>query len=248
MPQRGGEGPHAAVTSRLKNLSHYSPLSSVCFGVFSGSLSEQTSRLGVQRSGVVRVGGPGIFCGVLDGVEKGEEDGVLAVELGDRGVLPVLSSCGPFPLSKGLSLSLKSFAPFFAFLNNTEVRRPTPPVVGRGGVVMSGRPLVTTSPPLCKLGGGVAGRSSVLVQLMFPVAPSESSLSNFRCLQGQLGDRGSPVIGLRVGGSRGASPCRGGGAGPVGSSVGGEVDLRSSGRREQEGRNFKNFIPRVYFK
>lgn len=186
------------------------------------------SRLGVHCS--LRAGGPGLFCGVLDGVDKGVEDGVLAVELVAVGVLLVFSSCSPFPFGKALSLSLNSFAPFFAFLNNTEVRRPTPPLVGRGGLLSSGIPLTTTCPSLCKLGGGDAGRSCVLVQLMFSVAPSERSLSIFKRLHGQLSGCGSPVIGRRVGGSRGASPCRGGGAGPVGSSVGGEVDLRSSGR------------------
>lgn len=192
-------------------------------------------RLGVHCS--LRVGGPGLFCGVLDGVDTGVEDGVLAVELGAGGVLLVFSSCGPFPFSKGLSLSLNSLAPFFAFLNNTEVRRPTPPVAGRVGVLSSGRPLDTARPSLCKLGGCDACRSCALVQLMFSVALSERSSSSFRRLQGQLGDWGSPVIGRRVGGSRGASPCRGGGAGPVGSSVGGEVDLRSSGRREEKDEN-----------
>lgn len=159
-------------------------------------------------------------------MDNGVTDGVLAVELGPVGVLLVFSSCSPFPFSKGLSLSLNSFAPFFAFLNNTEVRRPTPPVVGRGGVLSSGRPLAMVCPSLCKVGGP----SCVLVQLMVSVELSKRSLSIFRRLQGQLGDWGSPVIGRNVGGSRGASPCRGGGAGPVGSSVGGEVDLRSSGR------------------
>ncbi len=178
----------------------------------------------------LRVGGPGLFCGVLDGVDTGVEVGVLAVELGAVGLSLVLLSCGPFPFSKGPSLSLNSLAPFFAFLNNTEVRRPTPPGVGRRGVLSSGRPLVTTCPSLCKMGGGDAGRSCALVQLMFSAGLSDRSLSSFKRLQGQLGDWGSPVIGRRVGGSRGASPCRGGGAGPVGSSVGGEVDLRSSGR------------------
>lgn len=186
------------------------------------------SRLGVHFS--LRVGGPGLLCGVLDGVDKGVEDGVLAVELGAVGGLLVLSSCGPFPLSKELSLSLKSFAPFFAFLNNTDVRRPTPPVVGRGGVLSSGKPLATACPSLCKMRGGDASRSCALVQLMLSAVLSERSLSSFRRLQTQLGDWGSLVIGRRVGGSRGASPCRGGGAGPVRSSVGGEVDLRSSGR------------------
>lgn len=162
---------------------------------------------------------------------------MLAAEPGALGMLPVLSSCGPFPFTTGLSLSLNSLAPFFAFLNNTEVRRPTPPVVGRGGTrLSSGRPLATACPSLCKLGGGEPAhcRSCVLVQFKFSVAASEGSLSIFRRLQGQLWDWGSPVIGRRVGGSSGVSPCRGGGAGPVGSSVGGEVDLRSSGRREEK--------------
>lgn len=181
----------------------------------------------------MRLGGPGLFCGVLDEVDRGVEDGVLAVELGAVGLLLVFSSCGPLPFSIGLSLSLNSLAPFFAFLNNTEVRRPTPPVLGRVGVLGSGRPLGTSCPSLCKLGGCDACRSCALVQLKFSVVLSEGSSSSFRRLQGQLGDLGSPVIGRRVGGSRGASPCRGGGAGPVGSSVGGEVDLRSSGRREE---------------
>lgn len=165
------------------------------------------------------------------------EHGVLAAELGAVGVLLVPSSCGPFPFSRGLSLSLNSLAPFFAFLNNMEVRRPTPPVVGRGGVLSSGRPLVTACPSLCKMGGCDAGRSCALVQLMFSAVLSERSLSSFRRLQGHLGDWGSPVIGRRVGGSSGASPCRGGGAGPVGSSVGGEVDLRSSGRWRRKTKN-----------
>lgn len=180
------------------------------------------SLMGVHWS--LRMGGPGLFCGVLDGVDNGVKDGVLAVELGAVEVLLALSSCSPFPFSKGLSLN--SLAPFFAFLNNTEVRRPTPPVVGRGGVFSSGRPLDMGCSSSCK----VEGRSCALMQLMFSVAPSKRSLSIFRRLQGQLGDWGSPVIGRKVGGSRGVSPCRGGGAGPVGSSVGGEVDLRSSGR------------------
>lgn len=185
------------------------------------------SSLGVHCS--LRVGGPGLFCGVLDGVDKGVEDGVLGVELGAVGVL-ASSSFGPFPFSRVLSLSLKSLAPFFAFLNNIEVRRPTPPVAGRVGALSSGRPLATVCPSLCKMGGGDTDRSRALVQLMFSVVMSERSPSSFRRLQVQLGDRGSPVIGRRVGGSRGASSCRGGGAGPVGSSVGGEVDLRSSER------------------
>ena len=211
---------------------NYSPLSSVWFGVLSSSLSVRMSRLGVHGS--FRVGGPGLFCGVLEGVEKGVEHGVLAAEVGAVGLMLALSSCSPFPFSKGFSLSLKSFAPFFAFLNNTEVRRPTPPVVGRGGAPGSGRPLATACRSLCKTGGDKACRSCVLVQLMFSVALSERSLSIFKRLQGQLGDSGSPVIGRSVGGSSCASPRRGGGAGPVGSSVGGEVDLRSSGRWEEK--------------
>lgn len=174
--------------------------------------------------------GPGLLCGVFDGVDTGVEEGVLAAELDAVGVLFGLSSCGPFPFRQGPSLSLKSLAPFFAFLNNTEVRLPTPPVVGRDGEMISSRPLATTCPSLCKMGGGEGGRSCVLVQLMFCAILSERSPSNFRRLQGQLGDWGSPVIGRKVGGSRGVSPCRGGGVGPVGSSVGGEEDLRSSGR------------------
>lgn len=140
------------------------------------------SRLGVHCS--LRVGGPGLFCGVLDGVDKGVEDGVLAVELGADWAL----SCCPFPFSKGFSLSLNSLAPFFAFLNNTEVRRPTPPVVGRGGALSSGRPLDTACPSLCKMGGGDAGRSCALVQFMFSVVLSERSPSILSRLQGQLGD------------------------------------------------------------
>lgn len=189
---------------------------------------------GLGCSGVLRVGGPGLFCGVLDGVEKGVEDGVLAVELGAGGVLFVLSSFGPFPFIKGLSLSLNSLAPFFAFLNSTEVRLPTPPGVGLGGVLSSCRPLAMAGLSLCKLGGGNAGCSSVLVHLMFSVALSERSPSSLRRLQGKLGVWGSPVIGRNVGGSRSVSPCRGGGAGPVGSSVGGEVDLMSSVRRKRK--------------
>lgn len=104
------------------------------------------------------VGGPGLFCGVLDGVDRGVEDGVLVVELGAEGVLFVLS-WGPFPFSRTLSLSLNSFAPFFAFLNSTEVLRPTPAVVGRGGVLSSCKPFATACSWLCKMGGGVAGRS-----------------------------------------------------------------------------------------
>ncbi len=152
------------------------------------------------------MGGPGLFCGVLDGVDTGVEDGVLAEELGAAGLLLVLSSCGPFPFSKGQSLSLNSLAPFFAFLNNTEVRLPTPPEVGRKGVLSSGRPLATACPSLCKIGGGDAGRSCALVQLMFSVVLSERSPSSFRRLQGQLGVWGSPVIGRKVGGSSGVSP------------------------------------------
>ena len=209
----------------------FSPLSSVWFGVFSSSLSDMSW---MELHFSLSAGGPGLFWGVLDGVEKGVEDGVLVAELGAVGVLLVLSSCSPFPFSSGLSLSLISLVTFFAFLNSTEVRRPTPPVVGRGGALSSGRPLATTCPSLCKMGGGDAGHSCALVQLMFPVVLSERSSSSFRRLQGQLEDLGSPVIGRRVGGSRGASPCRGGGAGPVGSSVGGDVDLRSSGRWKEK--------------
>lgn len=162
------------------------------------------------------------------------DEGVLAAELGAVGVLFVLSSCGPFPFSKGPSLSLKSLAPFFAFLNSTEVRRPTPAVVGRRGVLGSGRPLAMACPSLCKMRGGDVSCSCALVQLKFSAVLSEKSPSIFRRLQGQLGDWGSPVIGRKVGGSRGVSPCRGEGAGPVGSSVGGEVDLRSSGKQGEK--------------
>lgn len=160
-------------------------------------------------------------------MDEGVEDGVLALE---GGVVLMFSSCGTFPFSKGLSLSLNNLTPFFAFLNNTDVRRPTPPVVGREGGLRSGRPLATAWHSLCKPGGGVDCRSCALVQSLSSAAPSSSS-SSFRRLQGQAEDWGSLVIGRRVGGSRGASPWRGGGAGPVGSSVGGEVDLRSSVRR-----------------
>lgn len=149
--------------------------------------------------------GPWLFCGFFDGVDKGVEEGLLASELGAVGVLFVLSSCRPFPFRKILSLSLKNLAPFFAFLNNTDVRRPTPPVVGRGGEPSSGRPLATVCPSLCKIGGGDSGRSCALVQLMSSAMLSERSPSSFRCLQGQLGDWGSPVIGRKVGGSRGVS-------------------------------------------
>lgn len=191
------------------------------------------------------MGGPGLFCGVFDGVDDGVEEGVLAAELAVEGVLFETLSCGPFPFRRGPSLSLKSLAPFFAFLNNTEVRRPTPPVVGRGGVLSSGSPLGVACPSLCKIGGGDAGRSCALVQFLFSVALSERSPSILRRLQGQLRAWGSPVIGRKVGGSRGASPCRGGGAGPVGSSVGGEADLRSSGRRGEK-KKLKISL-RVYF-
>lgn len=170
----------------------------------------------------------GLFCGVLDGVDRG----VLAAELGAV-VLCGASPCGAFPFRKGPSLSLKSFAPFFAFLNKTEVRLPTPPVDARCGELSSGSPLATACPSMCKTGGGEAGCPCASEQFVLGAALSDRSSSSFRRLQGQFGDWGSPVMGRKVGGSRGMSPCRGGGAGSVGSSVGGEEDLKSSGRRER---------------
>lgn len=178
----------------------------------------------------------GLFCGVFDGVDSGVEEGVLAAELGAV-VLFGAFSRGPFPFGTSPSLSRKSFAPFFAFLNNTEVRLPTPPVATRCGETSSGTPLAAACPSMCKTGGGDAGRSGGLVQLRFCAVLSERSSSSFRHLRGHVGDWGSPVMGRKVGGSRGMSPCRGGGAGPVGSSVGGDEDLKSSGRRER-GRRF----------
>lgn len=163
-----------------------------------------------------------LFCGVFDGVDRGVTDGVLAAELG----ADELSSWGPLPFSKKLSLSLNSLAPFLAFLNKTEVRRPTPPPVGRGWVQSAVSPLVVS---FCNVGGGVWGRA--LVQLRSwgeSVGQSGSAPSSLRRLQALPGDKGSRMMGFRVGGSRGSSPCRGGGAGPVGSSVGGDVNLRSS--------------------
>lgn len=159
-----------------------------------------------------------VCWGILDGVDKG----VLKAELGVRGTLP-----------PRLSFSLSSFAPFFAFLKSTEVRRPTPAVAGRGDKV-SERPL-TTNPPQYKLGA-----SSALVQFLFLVASrvgeplSELSLSNFRRFLGWPRVLSSPVMGRSVGGSRGASPCIGGGARHVGSSVGGGVHLRSSESGERD--------------
>lgn len=165
-----------------------------------------------------------LFCGVPDGVDRGVDEGVLAAELFGA------SPCGLFPFRKSPSLSRKSFAPFFAFLNKTEVRLPTPPVVIHCGELSPGRPLATACPSLCKTGGGDAGRSCAIVQLTFCAVLSERSSSSFGRLQGQPVDWGSPVMGRKVGGSRGMSPCRGGGAGPVGSSVGGDEDLKSSER------------------
>ena len=155
--------------------------------------------------------------------------GVLTAELGVGGALLAL------PFTKPPSFSLNSLAPFLAFLKSTEVLRPTPPVAGRGGAgrggVCSPSPLATGGAPVCKAGDGES--SAFLVQFLLPESagvepPSELSLSSFRRLHGRLGVLGSPVIGRRVGGSRGGSPCRGGGAKAVGSSVGGGVDLRSS--------------------
>lgn len=123
------------------------------------------------------MGGPGLFCGVFEGVDTGVEHGVLAVELGAEGVLSIRA----LPFTK-TSLSLNSFAPFFAFLNKTEVRRPTPPVVGLSEASGSDRPLATACPSMCNIGGGDTGRSCVLVQLVV----FDKSLSNFRRLQGQL--------------------------------------------------------------
>lgn len=120
------------------------------------------SRLEVHSS--LRLGGPGLFCGVLLGVVKGVEDGVLAMELSAEELLLVFSSCGPFPFSTGLSRALNNLAPFFAFLNSTEVRRPTPPVGGREVMPSSARPLVTVCPSLCKLGRGEVDRSCALMQ------------------------------------------------------------------------------------
>lgn len=209
------------------------PLSSVWLGVLSRSPSEGVWGW-LQLS--LRPGGP--FWGVLEGVDRGVEEGVLAVEVGGVVLLSLLSSAGPRPFSRGLPLSRSSLAPLaLAFLNSTEVRRPTPPVVGRGGAPPSCRPLVAAAASLCKVLGGEGGRADALVQLAVSaaVAAWAGGPSSLRRLQGQPGDGLSPVMGRRVGGSSGASPGRGGGAGPVGSSVGGEVDLRSSGRgREKE--------------
>lgn len=176
----------------------------------------------------------GLFCGVFDGVDRGVVAGVLAAELGAL-VLWGASPWPPFPFRTSPSRSLKSFAPFFAFLNKTEVRLPTPPVDARCGEPSSGRPLATAAPSRCKTGGGDAGCSCASMQFLLGAVTSERSSSSFRRLQGQFGDWGSPVMGRKVGGSRGMSPCRGGGAGSVGSSVGGEEDLKSSGRREKGG-------------
>lgn len=167
----------------------------------------------------------GLSCGVFDGVDRGVVAGVLAAEL-------EASPCGPFPFRKSPSRSLKSLAPFLAFLNKTEVRLPTPSVDTRCGEPRSGRPLATACPSMCKMGGGDAGCSCASELFMLGAVLSERSSSSFRRLQGQFGDWGSPVMGRKVGGSRGMSPCRGGGAGSVGSRVGGEEDLKSSGRRK----------------
>lgn len=180
----------------------------------------------------LRMRGVGLFCGVFDGVDRGVVAGVLPAELGGA-VLWGESPCGPFPFRKSPSRSLNSFPPFLAFLNRTEVRLPTPPVdTCCCGGLSSGRPLAPTCPSMCKTGGGDAGCSGALEGFVLGAAPSERPPSSFRRLRGQVGDCGSPVMGRKVGGSRGMSPCRGGGAGSVGSSVGGEEDLKSSGRRE----------------
>lgn len=222
----------------METTNHFSPLSSVAFGV-SGSVDEQRSCLGVHFSW--RMGGVGLFCGVFDGVDRGVVAGVLAAELAAL-VLLGASPWPPFPFRTSPSRSLKSFAPFFAFLNKTEVRLPTPAVDARCGEPSSRMPLATAAPSICKTGGGDAGCSCASVQFLLGAVPSESSSSSFRRLQGQVGDWGSPVMGRKVGGSRGMSPCRGGGAGSVGSSVGGEEDLKSSAREKWRGSDLIEFL------
>lgn len=143
----------------------------------------------------------------------------FGVRAGSRSVLATSSL---FPFCIWLSLSRWSFAPFFAFLKRTDVRRPTPPVAGRAKDSVEDRPLIS-------LRSG--GQTSGLVQL-FTGTASESaswlSLLSLRRLGWHGKVLGSDVMGRRVGGSRGVSPGGGDKARPVGSSMGGGVDLQSS--------------------
>ncbi len=147
----------------------------------------------------------------------------VAVQLGVRaGSGSALMASSLLPFCIWLSLSRWSFAPFFAFLKRTDVRRPTPPVAGRIGDSVEERPLIS-------LFSG--GRSSGLV-LLFTGAASESaswlSLLSLRRLGGHGDVLGSDVMGRRVGGSWWVSAGGGDKARPVGSSMGGGVDLQSS--------------------
>lgn len=96
-------------------------------------------------------------------------------------------------------------------------------MVGRAGDSVVERPLIS-------LFSG--GRSSGLVQLITGAASESASwlsLLSLRRLGGHGEVLGSDVMGRRVGGSWGVSPGGGDKARPVGSRVGGGVDLQSSG-------------------
>lgn len=112
-----------------------------------------------------------------------------------------------------------------AFLKRTDVRRPTP-VVGRDGDSVEDRPLIS----LFSLAG--RGSSGLVNELLTRVGLESASFSllSRRRFGGHEVVLGSDVMGRRVGGSRGVSPGGGDKARPVGSNVGGGVDLRSSRR------------------
>lgn len=179
-------------------------------GVFSRCSSGLALRLRALRLAGVRMGGT--VASVVRGV---------VVVVGGVGCCGVLLS----PFCSWLSFSRCSFAPFFAFLNRMEVRRPTPPETGRVGDSVFETPL-SSFPSLGDSTGGVSRTLEFWVATSTSESASGLSVLGFR---GSGGDMvlGS-VIGRRVGGSSGVSPGGGDKARPEGSRVGGGVDLQSS--------------------
>lgn len=107
--------------------------------------------------------------------------------------------------------------------------------MGRDGDSLEDRPLISLFSP-------AGDRSSGLVRLLTGVALKSASwlsLLSLRRFGGHGVVLGSDVMGRRVGGSRGVSPGGGDKARPVGSNVGGGVDLRSSRCEENNDRRKK---------
>lgn len=125
------------------------------------------------------------------------------------------------PFSREQSRPLCSFTPFLAFLNRTDVRRPTPLKRGLVGVSAGGK--ASPFKPLSLSRRWKAWLSRCRAFL------SNRSLSNITLFCSRFKDLLS-LMGLSVGGSCRDSSSEREGAGPVGSRVGGCRALASSAK------------------